>query len=172
VALAEPMPAQGGRFRPGLLVLAGLAAGAVTGAAVLRRLDAVEVAGLSMAPSLLPGDRLLAESWTYARRPPRPGEVIVAPDPRGGRELIKRVAAVRDGTIDLRGDRHASSTDSRHFGAVPASSVRWRVTLRYWPPARFGRVPVAPAPLQVEPQGGEPACTAFEDLVVGAETGE
>jgi nickel-type superoxide dismutase maturation protease len=159
------------RRTPVRALLAGTVVGLAAGAALaaLRRLDAVEVEGSSMAPALLPGDRLLVESWTYAWRPPRAGEVVLAPDPRGGRELIKRAAAVHDGAVELRGDRPASSTDSRHFGAVPASAVRWRVSLRYWPPARFGRVPMAPAPLQLEPQGGEPACTAFEHLVVGAE---
>ena len=121
-----------------------------------------------MAPSLLPGDRLIVESWTYARRTPRVGEVVLAPDPRGGgRELIKRVAAARDGSLDLRGDRPLSSTDSRHFGSIPAASVRWHVALRYWPPARFGPVPLQPSALELEPQGGEPACTVFEHLVVG-----
>ncbi len=148
--------------------IGGLAAGA--GIAALGRLDAVEAVGSSMAPTLLPGDLLLAESWTYARRAPRAGEVVVAGDPRdGGRELIKRVAALHDGLVDLRGDLPAASTDSRQFGHVPAAAVRWRVALRYWPLARFGRVPMARASLQLEPQGGEPACSAFGDLVVGVE---
>ena len=46
-----------------------------------------------MAPSLLPGDRLLV---VRLRRPPRTGEVVLAPDPRVlPRELIKRVGAWR-----------------------------------------------------------------------------
>jgi nickel-type superoxide dismutase maturation protease len=140
-------------------------------AAALRRLDAVEVVGRSMAPALLPGDRLLVESWTFRRRAPRPGEVVLADDPRSpSRELTKRVAAVRDGTLDLRGDLPTSSSDSRHFGPVPASTVRWRVAARYWPPSRAGLIRHAPrtsAPLELEPLGGEPACTALGDLVVG-----
>jgi len=153
------------------LVLAALGAGSAVVAA-LRRLDAVQVDGLSMAPTLLPGDRLLAESWTYARRAPRAGEVVIATDPRAaGREVIKRVCVLGDGGVDLRGDLPTSSTDSRHFGRVPASSIRWRVGVRYWPPARAGRVPRPRAPLELERQGGEPACTAFGDLVVGVEGG-
>ena len=165
------MPTGGGRILPLLLALAALAAlSAAAALAALRRLDAVEVNGLSMAPGLLPGDRLLVEAWTYARRPPRAGEVVLAADPRGSsRELIKRVAAVRDGTVDLLGDLPTSSTDSRHFGTVAASTFRWRVALRYWPPGRFGPIPPRPVPPELEPAGGEPACTAFDHLVVGVE---
>ena len=137
------MSTRGGRLRariPGLGIVAALAAGAAAGIAALRRLDAVEVTGFSMAPSLLPGDRLIAESWTYARRRPRIGEVVLARDPRSpSRELIKRVAAVESGLLDLRGDLPTASTDSRHFGRLPAATVRWRVALRYWPPARVGQ---------------------------------
>src|SRR5918999_1445834 len=83
-----------GLIRALFLAFTALGAG-VAAVAALRRLDAVEVHGRSMAPALLPGDRLLVESWTYARRSPRPGEVVLAADPRSGsRELIKRVADV------------------------------------------------------------------------------
>jgi nickel-type superoxide dismutase maturation protease len=116
--------------------------GVAAGISVGRRwLDVVEVRGGSMAPSLLPGDRLLVESHTYEGRPPRPGEVVLAADPREPeRELIKRVAAIDDGaaSADLRGDAPGDSTDSREFGAVPLSSIRWRAVYRYWPPGRVG----------------------------------
>jgi hypothetical protein len=96
--------------------------------------------------------------------------VVLAAEPRSGsRELIKRVAHGGAAGVELRGDRPASSTDSRHFGRLPASAIRWRVALRYWPLFRFGRVPTSAAPLALEPEGGEPACTAFEHLVAGRE---
>lgn len=109
-----------------------------------RWLDVVEVHGASMAPSLLPGDRLLVESRSFEGRAPRPGEVVLAADPRApGRELIKRVATVDDGAglADLRGDASTASTDSRAFGAVPLTAIRWRAVFRYWPPQRAGRLP-------------------------------
>ncbi len=124
-------------------MLAGVAAGIAAGAAARRWLDVVEVRGGSMAPSLLPGDRLLVESRSYLTRIPRPGEVVLAADPRrGDRELIKRVAAVdeKSDAVDLRGDAPEASTDSREFGAVPLSTVRWRAAFRYWPPERAGRL--------------------------------
>jgi nickel-type superoxide dismutase maturation protease len=106
-----------------------------------RWLDVVEVRGGSMAPSLLPGDRLLVESRSYLGRPPRPGEVVLAADPRKpGRELIKRVASIdaAAAAAELRGDAPEASTDSREFGAIPLSAVRWRAVFRYWPPQRAG----------------------------------
>ena len=118
----------------GALVSAGLAMLAVR---LLRDLDAVEVRGESMVPTLRPGDRVLVERWTYRRRQPRVGEVVIAPDPRApGRELIKRVAAVAGDRVTLRGDS-ARSTDSRRFGSIPVTDVRARAALLYWPPARF-----------------------------------
>lgn len=113
--------------------------------AARERLDVVEVRGRSMGPTLVPGDRLLAARLS---RVPRPGEVVLVPDPRGsGRELVKRVHAVGPDGVRLGGDNPAASTDSRAFGAVPADAVRWRAVLRYWPPGRIGRVPAITAAL-------------------------
>ena len=99
-----------------------------------------------MVPTLEPGDRLLVETWTYRRRPPRVGDVVVAPDPREPtRELVKRIAAVGDGRVALRGDS-AKSTDSRRFGTVPLTDVRARAAFRYWPPAKVGPIPVVELP--------------------------
>lgn len=121
-----------------------LALGMAAGISVGRRwLDVVEVRGGSMAPSLLPGDRLLVESRSYQGRPPLPGEVVLAADPREpDRELIKRVASIDDSTAsaELRGDAAEASTDSREFGTVPLSAIRWRAVFRYWPPQRAGRL--------------------------------
>ncbi|MDP9468335.1 MAG: nickel-type superoxide dismutase maturation protease [Chloroflexota bacterium] len=126
-----------------LVALLGVAAGVAAGVTASRWLDVVEVRGGSMAPALLPGDRLLVESRSYQSRVPRPGEVVLAADPRqSDRELIKRVAAVDEATAtaDLRGDAPDESTDSRDFGAVPLAAIRWRAAFRYWPPERAGRL--------------------------------
>ena len=126
-------------MRPLFLIL-----GVAAGITISRKwLDVVEVRGDSMAPSLLPGDRLLVESRSYERRSPRPGEVVLAADPRDPeRELIKRVAGVDEAAsaAELRGDAPDASTDSREFGAVPLSTIRWRAAFRYWPPERVGRL--------------------------------
>ena len=124
-----------------MVALLGTAAGIGAGVVARRWLDVVEVHGNSMAPSLLPGDRLVVECRSFSLRAPRAGEVVLARDPREpGRELIKRVFAVSDAgdAADLRGDAPDESTDSREFGAVPLSAIRWRAALRYWPPQRAG----------------------------------
>ncbi len=147
-----------------LLVIAGAAA-----AAAWRRLDVVTVRGTSMAPTLLPGERLLVARLSRA---PRVGDVVLAADPRDPqRELVKRVALVRDGEIVLRGDSPAASTDSRAFGALPSDRIEWRVLARYWPPLRIGRVTSGaqahPLPHDVPELGGEPACAFPEALIAG-----
>lgn len=134
------MPTQRGRPGRPLLAIRG-AILAIAAAVVARRvLDAVVVRGESMAPTLRSGDRLLVESITLRRRPPRTGEIVLAHDPRAPqRELVKRVAGHDPATdlVDLRGDAPDASTDSRAFGAVPRGVIRWRVAVRYWP---LGRV--------------------------------
>jgi len=121
-----------------------LALGVAAGMTIGRRwLDVIEVRGGSMEPTLLPGDRLLVESRSYQGRAPRPGEVVLAADPRQpDRELIKRVASIdeAESTVELRGDAPEASTDSRVFGAVPLATIQWRAVFRYWPPERAGRV--------------------------------
>lgn len=118
--------------------LVGSLAFVLAAAVVARRLDAVEVRGRSMLPTLCPGDRLLA---VRLRRAPRPGEIVLAADPRNpSRELVKRVVTADASGVRLRGDNPAFSTDARVFGAVPAQAVRWRVVARYWPIRRAGRL--------------------------------
>jgi signal peptidase I len=126
-------------------VVRGLAVGAglVAVAAARTWFDIVEVQGNSMAPTLLPGEWLLVERRTYTGRAPRVGEIVLAADPRAPtRELIKRVASVdaEAGTLELHGDDPDASMDSRTFGAVAITGIRWRVIARYWPAARATRL--------------------------------
>ena len=146
-------------MRPGYLISV---LGLLAVVAARRRLDVVEVRGRSMSPSLLPGDRLLV-----VRARPRPGDVVLAPDPRApGRELVKRVDWVGASGIHLRGDNPAASTDARAFGAIPAAAIGWRAVARYWPLGRAGLIPAAPR-LVLAAEGGEPACTVPEELIAG-----
>jgi nickel-type superoxide dismutase maturation protease len=130
-------------------------------AAARRSLDVVEVRGRSMAPTLLPGDRLLV---VRMHRAPRAGEVVLAPDPRDPRrELVKRVAGVGSGGVELRGDNVAASTDAR----IAPDRVRWRAVLRYWPPNRATTRLGRPRALEPVDEGGEAACAVPEALVAG-----
>jgi signal peptidase I len=101
-----------------------------------------------MAPTLAPGDWVLATSVRRVRR----GDVVVLEHPsRPGLEVVKRVTGVAgdpapDGGILgpdqvwVEGDNPVGSTDSRHHGPVAHGTVRARVRLIYWPPSRRGIV--------------------------------
>jgi len=105
----------------------------------------VEVVGSSMAPTLMPGDRLVVMGRRWAPPAwPKPGQVIAVRDPRNAdRMLIKRVRAVDrpGGTLEVEGDAPDASTDSRSFGPVPRSSIVGRAVYRYAPAARSGPGP-------------------------------
>ena len=131
-------------FGAGLLLVAGLVA-------LRARMTLVTVVGMSMGPTLLPGDRVVVRRVPTARI--RRGDVIVlrvaGPCRPGDRKdeaktpwLVKRVAAgpgepmpavlptwtrgsgvVEPATFVVLGDNPGLSRDSRHFGAVPADGV-------------------------------------------------
>ncbi len=108
----------------------------------------VAVKGLSMAPTLLPGDHLLVRPARTLRR----RDLVVVRDPHAeGHWVVKRVAAlpgeriVVDGQtveagsgIVVLGDNAERSTDSRQYGAVPLEAVHGRVWYRYKPAERSG----------------------------------
>ncbi len=93
--------------------------------APLRR---VVVAGHSMAPHLLPGDRLLVSPLP----PIRPGDVVALRDPRDlTRILVKRVTSITPAGITVHGDHPTASTDSRTFGTVQVNLLLGRCIWRY-----------------------------------------
>lgn len=85
-----------------------------------------------MEPTLQAGDGLLTTPYL----PARVGQLRCLPDPRlPDRWLIKRVAAVTDGSMEVSSDnRTAATSDSRRFGAVPVAgsyAVLVRVPARW-----------------------------------------
>jgi nickel-type superoxide dismutase maturation protease len=95
-----------------------------------------------MAPTLLPGDRVLLLSGLGPLQPVvRVGALVAVVDPRApDRLMVKRVAGFEGARVVVRGDNEAASTDSRHFGALDRGAVRGRVVYRYYPEARRGRL--------------------------------
>jgi nickel-type superoxide dismutase maturation protease len=124
--------------------MAVLVATALAGALVRFRPFRIVVEGASMVPTLQPGDFLVATRSGESGR----GSLVVVEHPgRPGYEMIKRVAGVAGDRFDgqvlseaerwVVGDNPDGSTDSRHFGPLPATAVRGVVRLRYWPVSRF-----------------------------------
>lgn len=120
-----------------------------------RRPFRVAVEGTSMAPTLLPGDFLVAVCVPPSRL--RRGDLVVVEHPlRPGVEMVKRLTGLPGDEVGIgggyvlgpdelwiAGDDPASSTDSRRFGPVSSRLVRGVVRLRYWPrPTRFTHWPV------------------------------
>jgi nickel-type superoxide dismutase maturation protease len=142
--------------------------GAAAALAAVWAFRRVVVHGRSMAPTLLPGDRLVVvrvPRWW----PLRPGVLVAARDPRRpDRLLVKRALPAGADTLELVGDNPGGSTDSRTFGPVPRRAVVGVAWYRYAPAARAGRLPrpargeallgpaevAAGAPGQVSPAGG------------------
>ncbi|HSX35747.1 MAG TPA: S26 family signal peptidase [Patescibacteria group bacterium] len=89
---------------------------------VLRRIE-----GLSMAPTLAPGQVVLA--WNRPARVDMGDVVIIRHD---GLEKIKRVHKIRGDELFVVGDNADVSTDSRHFGWIRRADVLGKV----WWPAR------------------------------------
>jgi phage repressor protein C with HTH and peptisase S24 domain len=89
---------------------------------VVRRL---EVVGPSMIPTYAPGERVSAvRKW----RRVRVGDVVALVDPGDPqRFLLKRCVQRHGSKLDVRGDNAAISKDSREFGLVASSSVKWIV---------------------------------------------
>ncbi|MDQ1397242.1 MAG: hypothetical protein QOG64_2501 [Acidimicrobiaceae bacterium] len=115
----------------------------------------IVVSGDSMRPTLDPGDRLLVRRT----RRPRPGDVVAAVDPRQPtRILLKRVLTITDDGLVLIGDNPDASTDSRHFGPVPWSSVLGVAMYRYAPAARSSRVVRRPVPSTEWPTTASTRC--------------
>jgi nickel-type superoxide dismutase maturation protease len=103
-----------------------------------RQFERVEVFGLSMAPALQPGDRVVVRKGRSVRR----GDIVAASDPgQPARSVLKRVADVGEKGVFLLGDNPGHSTDSRQWGPVPITSVQGKAIYRYAPPARAGRLP-------------------------------
>ncbi|SRR6266536_460027 len=104
----------------------------------------VEVEGESMAPTLKPGDYMLAVRSRSISR----GAIVVVEHPRrSGYEVIKRVAAIPGERVEDRtlgpdeywvtGDKEEGSTDSRTFGPVDWRAIRGRAVLCFWPTDRI-----------------------------------
>ena len=157
--MAGPTPPIGmtpARFLRELCVVLAVAGIGVWGVTRWMALPWV-VEGPSMEPTLLDGDRVIVELWTFRERPPSPGSVVVFTGPEED-DLVKRVArepypgndpyppsamgldSPPEPSFVVLGDNPAHSRDSREFGRVPRHRIRGRVVWRYWPLSRAGAI--------------------------------
>ncbi len=107
---------------------------ALAAAAVGLRRRLVEVAGASMEPTLVAGERLV--TIPAVRRLLRVDRIVVLEDPDvHGHLVVKRITRVNGDRVEVQGDAPHRSTDSRRWGPVAVSSVRSVVVAR-WPGVR------------------------------------
>ena len=109
----------------------------------------ITVRGRSMAPTLLPGERLLFDRLAYVRGRPTRGDIVLVGRPRrAGLFIIKRITGLAgdevgaSGVLDLgecwlAGDNPEESTDSRSFGPVRETQLLGRAWVRYGPAERW-----------------------------------
>jgi len=135
------------KTRRALLRAASRVPGVYTALAFLLARRAT-VLGSSMAPTLLPGERLLFDRLAYVRDRPRAGDIVLVAHPlRPELRLVKRLAGLPGDVIDghtlgrgeywVLGDNESESTDSREFGPVRRRDLLGRAWVRYWPTDRW-----------------------------------
>ena len=115
------------------------------------REDIVElykIAGASMEPQVMVGDRVIVDKTAYRRFPPAVGDVVVHvfPDDRS-KVFIRRVEGLPGDTVRLAGGRETTvphgevcvlgngregSLDSRVFGTIPLRDVVGKARQVYW----------------------------------------
>ena len=93
----------------------------------------VEVVGMSMYPTLAPGEYVLCDRFAYRRREPQRGDVVLARGLAGeGKSVVKRVAAVpgerveiNDGALLVNGKPARESAFSEECGPWALGEDEW-----------------------------------------------
>ncbi len=136
-----------------------LLSGSVYGYVTKNIVQAYKIAGTSMEPVVLRGDRVFADKTAYRRMPPRRGDIVifVYPDDRS-KVFIRRIEAlpgdsvslggrteqVPHGMVYMLGDNRGRSLDSREFGFVPLRDIIGKVRQIYYSSGaegvRWGRI--------------------------------
>lgn len=77
-----------------------------------------------MVPALRPGRIIVAVAWPVRLKQ---GDVIIFS--HDGIEKVKRIHALQDGRLTVKGDNKFGSIDSRHFGEITFDDVIAKVVL-------------------------------------------
>lgn len=86
-----------------------------------------EISGISMSPSLNPGDTVFASPLPYFFSSPKKNDIIICQDPRDKRILVKRITKIYNRKYFVSGDNPNSSTDSRTFGLINRRGIVGKV---------------------------------------------
>jgi nickel-type superoxide dismutase maturation protease len=85
------------------------------------------ISGISMSPTLLPGQIILINRLSYLFAKPQKGDVIAVTDPRDKKVLIKRITQIISNQYFVEGDNKKHSTDSRVFGMIRKQDIVGKV---------------------------------------------
>ncbi|KAM7537142.1 hypothetical protein Aperf_G00000061714 [Anoplocephala perfoliata] len=119
--------------------------------------------GISMEPNIHDGDYMLVEKISIYLHRVKKGDIVIAKqysEHDNCLYILKRVRAVEGETVTyvsprlhrpvtayipknhvwIEGDNKKHSHDSRFYGSIPYEELEYRVFLRLWPAASFGRV--------------------------------
>ncbi len=81
------------------------------------------VSGNSMLPTLKPNQDVLVLCWFFEAKK---GDLVVFK--KNGKEMIKRISAIKEDKFFVLGDNPKESTDSRSFGAISRNEIIGKVT--------------------------------------------
>lgn len=98
------------------------------------RFKIFEVYGDSMEPTLLRGEKLVGISHLRLRT----GDIVVFEGGIGVNKLIKRIKLIEGNKVIVEGDNRIHSTDSRQFGPIDKSQIKFKIIYRYFPLERSG----------------------------------
>ncbi len=81
------------------------------------------VSGESMSPTSHSGDLVVVKKIILSEIKPSAGDLVVFKSPLDGELNIKKCSVVTDSMVFVTGENLPESTDSRHFGRIPASAL-------------------------------------------------